>query len=124
MPICAASLGQFIIKIRNNLYTDCQLQDHSILFGHVSDSSQIPEVIPAFQTESFIMRSGPRYRVGRDDKSILLTYTCGVDQSIMLYTTNYHVMNEKTFNENNMHASFKIKSLYTLPTEILWSLEY
>ena len=133
MPVCSEAWDffdasdLFLIKIRNTLYTDCQLQDKSILFGHVDDHSQIPNIIPAFQTKSFIMRPGPRYRIYGNDESILITYTCGVDQSITLYTTNNDLMDERTFDENNMHARFETNwspMLISVYSEILWTLEY
>ena len=120
----ASSNDQLIIKIHNLLATDCELQEQIVLYGHVSDHTKVPTVIPAQQTAQFTMRSGPHHCNNHDDKTILLTYVCGSEQSITLYTTDKTWQNPKTFDEKNMRADFKMNTLMLYPSEIYWTLMY
>lgn len=124
MPSWATSKDQFQITITNTLATDCRLQDQTILYGHISDHTMIPTVIHPNTTETFMMRSGPRYRVIYKDKSILLTYICDNDQDVTLYSNNNNKSDAKTLNVTNMSATFKISDYYTKHSEIHWSLSY
>ncbi|MCR9191914.1 MAG: hypothetical protein NXI01_04570 [Gammaproteobacteria bacterium] len=83
--LCSAAIwavpDQLLIKITNSGASDCVLKKSLILYGHVSDHTAIPQVIPPYQTESFMMR-GTRF----SDKSLLLTYACGADQEATFFT--------------------------------------
>ena len=125
-PILAESVDQFLIKISNAMPTDCTLKDQVILFGHVSDHTTIPTVIHPNQTESFMMRPGPRYRTGiYKDKSILLTYSCDLEQEITLYANaNSLHLDMQRLDVKNMWASSKSTVLKYRHPEIAWTLSY
>lgn len=121
----ALTYEQFVVKITNSIETDCLLKDSFILFGHVSDHTSIPTVIHAHQTETFMMRAGPRYRTGMYmDKSFLLTYVCGIEQEITLYTSANNTVEAKKFDVKSMSATFERYLPMFGRAEIHWTLSY
>ena len=124
MPSWAASKDQVQITITNTLATDCRLKDQSILFGHISDHTMIPTVIHPNTTETFMMRSGPRYRAIYRDKTILLTYICDNNQEVTLYSNNNIKSDAKTLNITNMSATFKISDHFVKHSDVHWTLSY
>lgn len=124
-PLFAATYDQLLIKITNSLSTDCKLKDQTILFGHVSDHTRIPQVISANQTLSFKMRPGPTPRAGiYKDQSFLITYVCDGEQEITLYGSQNMSIEAKRFDVKNMWATFEIKAPLFAPSEIDWTLTY
>lgn len=92
-----ADPDQFKITITNNVVENCILKEKTILEGYVSDLTTIPTRIRPDETASFFMRSGTAYPIGNSgystivpsflkEKIILLTYSCGENQEITLFT--------------------------------------
>ena len=90
-----ADPDQFKISITNSGAENCILKENNILFGYVSDGTVIPKIIHPDETETFMMKSGSA-TVFKDwiiirasdnkDKIILLTYSCGDNKEITLFT--------------------------------------
>ena len=81
----AASFDGLNISINNTSTNDCTLQKKKISYGHVSDHSQIPDVIFRDQTASFTMRSTRISVVNPYHESILSTYACADNQEATLF---------------------------------------
>ncbi|MCR9191915.1 MAG: hypothetical protein NXI01_04575 [Gammaproteobacteria bacterium] len=128
-----ASPDQVNIKIANDSGKDCLLEKQTILYGHVSDYTSIPDAIYHDQSIKFSLRSEP-YRLGfHKDKWIVLTYACG-NQSITLFTRieqfqGMYFSHSKVFDvEHDLHATFKEtrnnsgRAYDQSPIEIQWTL--
>lgn len=122
----AAARDPIQISITNSLSSDCQLKEETTIYGHISDHTQIPDIIHPNQTASFKMRSGPRYRLGMYmDKSIVLTYRCANEQEITLYTSaNNNDIDAKRFDVKGMWANSDQQSLGFYAARIHWELTY
>ena len=129
----AESLIPFFIKITNTLATDCKLKDQVILDGHVSDHTSVPTILHPNQTETFKMRPDPSKLLHFQQKSILLTYVCGSEQEVTLYSSANTVthgnpeaqyVDAKTFYEQNMQTTYE-KSIQIWKHPMLsWTLTY
>lgn len=116
------------ISITNSLATGCHLIDDTILFGHVSDHTQIPKVIHPDETATFTMRHGPNYRSGNYiEESIILTYKCQDEQEITLFSSeNMNYLEGRKLDVKGMWANYKKNDpIFTdVSASIDWVLTY
>ncbi|MCX7090285.1 MAG: hypothetical protein NTU48_02390 [Legionellales bacterium] len=129
----AGILTPFFIKITNTLATDCKLKDQIILDGHVSDHTSIPTILHPNQSETFKMRPDPHQILYFQRKTILLTYVCGSEQAITLYSSANTVsfanpegqyVDAKTFYEQNMQATYEKSGQWWQHPTLSWALTY
>ena len=123
----AASFDQLNISINNTSTNDCTLQKQIILYGHVSDHSQIPDVIFRDQTASFTMRSTRISVASPYHKSILLTYACADNQEVTIFIDDLSAfVYGKVIELKNMAVNFtkqNSSAFYrSTPATISWTL--
>ncbi|MBP6919088.1 MAG: hypothetical protein KBB94_09245 [Legionellaceae bacterium] len=133
--LCSSPLlaydDQAIIKITNATDADCVLTKKTLLYGQISEGSQLPDVIFRDQTLEFSMRSDAQLRFGvRKDKMLLLTYHCADNQEATLFTSispfqdsfvTSPEMRTAVSSQKNMQA--KAEHITTFPLQVHWTLK-
>ena len=120
---------QVFIKITNTTDKDCVLTKKTIPYGHISDNTQLPDMIFRDQTIEFTMRSGPlRFEQGKD-KMLLLTYHCDDNQEISLFTfispfqdsylSDPRILGSSTWSRDLI---VKTEQKITSPMEVHWTM--
>jgi hypothetical protein len=121
--------GQLQVKITNTLATDCRLKAQYIIFGHVSDHTSIPTLLPSNQTTIFKMRAWPHPKNEKNPNSIssfLLTYACDDEPEITLYATANHAPQviQRTLYMKHMSATSSHKTSLFKRSKVNWVLSY
>lgn len=119
-----------IIKITNATDADCVLTKKTLLYGYITNDSQLPDAIFRDQTIEFKMRSGEPLRFGvRKDKMLLLTYHCADNQEATLYA-NISPFQETLFSfpqistsGTQKHMKIETKTFDTEPLQVHWTLK-
>lgn len=120
---------QVFIKITNTTDKDCVLTKKIIPYGHISDHTQLPDVIFRDQTIEFTMRSGPLRFEQRKDKMLLLSYHCDDNQNITLFTI-ISPFQDSYFPDPNISEAttwskdllVKTEQKITAPMEVHWTM--
>lgn len=121
--VIAAQADRLEISIKNAGSTDCVLKKQYPLFGHISDHTQVPEVIFRNQMAVFSMRSNRKLSL---TTSILVTYECGDEQEITLFSGFLtHVgFEQKVFDAKNMQASVTTEDSPYFSTTEPWKIHW
>jgi hypothetical protein len=144
--LCSTAISahpdQFKIDISNGGTANCILKQKTILSGYVSDSSAVATLIRPDETATFFMRSGTAHPLGNGliwvvsssikDKIILLTYSCGANQEITLFTDQgvfdiSQRVSGKVLDAQIIYAKFTTRTPFWLANdspEIHWTLLY
>ena len=114
------------VHIKNATNQDCILKKQYIALGALANSSQIPDVI--FRDREAFFSMTWTFQDKYLTTALLMTFQCGDDKGITLYTSTPHIEFSSILERNNMHASFTYqfsdnsKSPH-LPWVINWTLK-
>lgn len=120
---------QIFIKITNTTDKDCVLTKKTIPYGHISDHTQLPDVIFRDQTIEFAMRSGPLRFDQRKDKMLLLSYHCDDNPDIDLFALispfqDSYLPDPQISTSSSRSKEFDVKTQSTIssPMKVHWTL--
>ena len=120
------------VHIKNTGSADCVLKKQYILYGKLTEHSQIPEVVFRGQQAQFEMTNSQIDRFL--EAGCLISYECGDDKEVTFFTTTH--MQQPTFmktdktlsaivDSKNMEVSFntsRCNNVYGRSHEVTWEL--
>lgn len=120
------------VHIKNTGSADCVLKKQYILYGKLTENSQIPEVFFRGQQAQFEMTNSQIYRFL--EAGCLLSYECGDDKEVTFFTTTH--MQQPTVmktdntlsaivDSKNIEVSFnagRCNNVYGRSHEVTWEL--
>ncbi|MBP6917742.1 MAG: hypothetical protein KBB94_02355 [Legionellaceae bacterium] len=114
------------VHIKNATNQDCVLKKHYIALGALANSSQIPDVI--FRDREAFLSMTWTFQGEYLTTALLMTFQCGEDKDITLYTNTPNIDFSSILERNNMHASFTYqfadnRKAPHLPWAINWTLK-
>lgn len=129
----AWSCGQYKVHIKNIGSADCVLKNKYILYGKLTEQSQIPEVIFRGEQVRFEMTNNKSSTMFLETGT-LLSYNCGDDKEVTFFTTTNmqkpsFIKTDKSLSAiieaKNMDVSFnesRCNNIYGTSNEITWVL--
>lgn len=96
----------FEIHIKNNSSADCVLKKSYMPLGKLSYEGTLPEVIFRDKEASFYMQW---YKSHYFITALMLSYQCGDDKEIVLYSTTPSVEDSSILEKKNMEAKFSTR---------------